>query len=381
MKAVGVIGEYNPFHLGHEYQLQKAKKLAKADVVVGVMSGNWLQRGEPAIIDKWTRAEIALAHGCDLVIELPVHYAVQSADFFAKGAITLMNALQVDALSFGSDLPNFDYQAFGAKYLALEDKLAVEFQKAGQTGVNYPTQMRQIYEKFDLAYFDANTPNHLLALSYAKEVAKQNPKMDLIAVNRVGQGYHEIEMKKTFASATAIRASALAENYEAIKSFVPKETADQLKKNQNLSWEDFFPLLQYQLTASSPEQLTKIYQMTEGLEHYVKKGRAVKSFAELMVILKTKRYSYGRLSRLLCAVLLQITKEDILQQEDFLQVLAFNKTGQSYLSQIKKELTLPLIVKSSKQQKNLLALNQRSDAIYQLQNGHEQVAGRFPVQK
>ena len=162
MKACGIIAEYNPFHAGHAYQVAQAKKITGADCVIAVMSGNWLQRGEPALVDKWTRAKMALDSGCDLVIELPVHYAVQSADFFARGAVKLLNALNIESLCFGTDVKNeFDYEQFGQLLVANEEKIQQELASLQHSGLSYVNRMREVYRALGLAgHFSSETPNH-----------------------------------------------------------------------------------------------------------------------------------------------------------------------------------------------------------------------------
>ncbi|MGX7199909.1 nucleotidyltransferase [Enterococcus nangangensis] len=380
MKACGVVVEYNPFHLGHRYHLQKAREKSGADCVVAVMSGNWLQRGEPAILDKWTRAQIALANGCDLVVELPVQHALQSADFFARGAVTLLKALKVSSLCFGTENTLLDYAQLGGELLATERDLKEALVKEKHSGLSFPNQMKAAYAAVGVTTgFDAATPNHLLALSYAREVARLAPEISLVPITRVGSGYHEVELSGEFASATSIRQAALQKDFSAVAPFVPVETLAALKSTPLVSWADFFPFLNYQLTVATEDQLQKIYQMTEGLENLLKKITPQTDFSSLMKALKTKRYSYVRLTRLLSYVLLQLTQAEVTTTPNFLRVLGFNQVGQRYLSQIKKEVTLPLITKQEKRHHDILALSNRVDALYQLVPGvAEQITGRIP---
>lgn len=381
MKAVGVIVEYNPFHLGHKYHLQKARETSQADVVVAIMSGNFLQRGEPSILDKWQRAQTALLNGCDLVVELPVHYALQSADFFARGAITLLHALKVEALCFGTEVTNFPYETFGKTMLLKEEQIKEELEKLKHTGMSYPNQMRVVYEKLGLqGQFNQQTPNHLLGLTYAREQARISPEMSLLPIERLGQGYKDKGNNEGFLSGTSIREFAKEGDFEKIKGKVPKQTYTDLTTSSLVSWENYFPYLKYELLASSSEDLKKIYQMTEGLEKRLKLAKDAENFWQLETVLKTKRYSKVRLRRLLSYVLLQIKQEEMLAQEDFLNVLGFTKAGQSYLSEIKKTLDLPLITKRKKNQEELLRLNHRVDEIYALSPGvQDQIFARLPL--
>lgn len=382
MKAVGVIVEYNPFHLGHGYHLKQAKEKSGADVVVAVMSGNWVQRGEPAIIDKWQRAKAALENGCDLVVELPLHYALQSADYFAKGGVKLLNALKVSTIAFGTDVTtSFDYQVFGEKMLVFEKEIKQELAKLKHSGFSYPKQMHLVYETLNLqGNFSETTPNHLLALTYAKEVALQNPAITLLPIQRLGQGYKEVGETKSFASASALRKMALVGDFSTLLEKVPLASFNSLKTTALVTWEAFFPYLRYQLIATPKEELQTIYQMTEGLEYRLKEQLDAKDFASLLENLKTKRYSKGRLQRLLSYVFLKTTRKDMLEQPDFLRILGFTEKGQAYLNQIKKELDLPLISQQQKKYQDLLALNNRGDALYALApQVTEQVKDRPPL--
>lgn len=382
MEAVGVIVEYNPFHLGHKYHLGEARRKSGAQVVVAVMSGNWVQRGEPALLDKWQRAKTALENGCDLVVELPLHYALQSADYFAKGGVKLLNALKVSTIAFGTDVETtFNYQEFGKKMVAYEGDIQHQLAQLKHSGLSYPKQMHLVYEKLNLqGHFDETTPNHLLALSYAKEVARQNPNITLLPIKRLGQGYKEKGQTESFASASFIREQALAGDFSALEDKIPLGTLKSLKNSPLVTWEDFFPYLFYQLVSSSKKDLQSYYQMTEGLEYRLQAETTVKTFAELLENLKTKRYSKGRLQRLLSCVFLKATEKEMLDPPDFLRILGFTEIGQAYLSQIKKEVPLPLVSQQQKRYQDLLSFNNRGDALYQLAPGvPEQVKNRPPL--
>lgn len=381
MQACGIIAEYNPFHLGHAYQLELARKKTDADCLIAVMSGNWMQRGEPALFDKWTRARSALLNGCDLVIELPPHYAVQSADFFARGAVKLLNALHINSLCFGTDVEvPFDYQTFGQNLVSHEAEINTELLKLQHSGLNYVNRMRAVYAELGLVgAFSSATPNHLLALSYAKEVARQNPAIALVPIMRRGAGFHDgVEASQKFASASGLRDLILAGDFAQAEPFMPENNFAQMQQATPHSWDNYFDLLRYQLTLQTPTQLQSIYQMTEGLENLLKAQLPAENFATYLDALKTKRYSFGRLSRLLSYVLLGITQDELMAQNDYLRILGFTENGQRYLNQIKKDVELPLIAKPTKQQHDLLALNKRVDAIYQLSSPFKDLVRDHP---
>ncbi|MBO1306520.1 nucleotidyltransferase [Enterococcus sp. 669A] len=376
MRSCGIIVEYNPFHNGHRYHAEMARKLSGADVVIAVMSGNFLQRGEPAIIDKWMRAEAALHNGVDLVIELPFSWAVQSADYFAKGGIKLLQALNCDALCFGTDSQEtINYQEYGQLFVEKEVEIDRLFHQL-PIGMSYPEKMAEVVRQV-FPTIQEFPPNHILGLSYAKENAKYPKPMEIYPLTRKDQGYHDAEMvKEQFASATGIRKAFISG--QEINSFVPSETSDQLKKA--ISWDNFWSYLNYQLTVNTPQQMLTIYQMNEGIEHRLKNSQG-ENFADYLLKVKTKRYTGTRLQRLLTYFLLQIRPEEIEneQEQSMLHVLGFTKQGQEYLSQNKKEFTLPLAAKMGQIEKERHFLTYRADQLYQLIHPIEQNIGRTPI--
>lgn len=267
MKACGIIVEYNPFHNGHHYHAQQARELSGADVVIAVMSGSFLQRGEPAITDKWSRAEAALANGVDIVFELPLAWSLQSADYFARGAIEILQACGCESLVFGTDAEDhFDYQDFGAFVATNQSLIDQTFQQLNQQQFSYPEQMRAVFQQlYPTLSLEGSTPNHILALSYAQENAKYLQPMTLIGLPRQQAGYHDTDLTTDqIASATAIR-GALATGND-ISAYVPTETIASLQ-GPIVTWDDLWPLLKYQILSSSVNDLQQIYQMVEGLEH------------------------------------------------------------------------------------------------------------------
>lgn len=385
MQACGVIVEYNPFHNGHVYHLQKARELSKADVVIAVMSGNFLQRGEPAVIDKWKRAEEALANGADLVIELPMEWAVQSADYFAKGAVAILQALGCESLCFGTDSEeSFDYEGFGYLMVKEKEKIKQLFQKIDQPTLSYPEKMTLVLQQFFSEWTQGKTgPNHILGLSYSQENSQYPKPLRLLPVQRKQAAYHSKDIQGEIASATAIR-HALKEQVD-ISNVVPQETALDLLEYQ-VSWEDFWPYLKYQLTIRSYEELQQIYQMNEGIEYRLKEaGKQANHFTEFMQLVKTKRYTQTRIQRLCCYLLLGIKKEEIrgAWEKNHLRVLGFTAMGKDYLKTVKKKSDLPILSKIGKQEALDYPLGIRSDQVYQMGKSaiSEQNFGRFPIQK
>lgn len=376
MRSCGIIVEYNPFHNGHAYHAQQARRLSQADVVIAVMSGNFLQRGEPAIMDKWQRTEVALQNGVDLVVELPFSWAAQSADYFAKGGIKLLQALQCDALCFGTDEGSeFDYQAYGDFFQTNQSRIDQKFQTL-PTGLSYPEKMaaviRDLYPKSK-----AFPPNHILGLSYAKENAQYERPMEIFPLQRKDSGYHETTLQNAkFASATGIRQAYFAK--ESWQPFVPVQTERLLQ--QGISWQDFWPYLQYQLTVDSLTQLRSVYQMREGLEHRLKQVQGV-DFMDWLQQVKTKRYTQPRLQRLAAYTLLQVRPEEIRQEQKqtMLHVLGFTKAGQAYLKAQRKNFSLPIAAKIGQVESQQHFLTYRGDQVYQLITKTEQNFGRVPL--
>lgn len=379
MNSCGIIVEYNPFHNGHAYHAQMARKLSGADVIVAVMSGNFLQRGEPALLDKWTRAKEALANGVDLVIELPFCWSVQAADYFAKGAIHLLEAAGCTSLCFGTDSdPDFDYAQFGYYSMAHQAEIDRLFQALPQE-LSYPEKMTAVFrELYPGITLDFASPNHILGLSYAKENARCTTPMKLLPLARTGAGYLEkASAHPTIASATEIRQRRL--DGRSLEQFVPLETAADLKL-WSCDWEAFWPFLKYRLLSETPKALAELYQVAEGIEYRLKEAASSVTFAEFLERVKTRRYTRTRLQRLAVYLLANVTAEQIKRQQEHsaLRILGFTEKGQDYLKQLKKQTSLPIITRFGKEAASEQALNLRADQIYQLAGASEQNFGRNP---
>ncbi|WP_125981402.1 nucleotidyltransferase [Loigolactobacillus iwatensis] len=382
LQATGMIVEYNPFHNGHLYHLQQARKRTQADVLVAVMSGNYLQRGEPAVIDKWQRTKAALANGVDLVVELPLATAVEPADRFAQGALAILSLLGCSALAFGTENEQIDYQAIGQKLAALPARHTY-FRDYKQT---YATQLNQYYR--DTLNLNIDTPNQLLALSYATSNAKLPRPLKLIPIARSGSQYLDQELNgSAIASATAIRhlITAVDFSHADLEKVVPNETYQSIVTQPVMNWTAFFPYLKYKVESSSLFELGQIYQMTEGLEYRFKKVvHQTTNFSELLRALKSKRYTYTRLQRVCLYILLNIKQTEIMTtlERPYIRLLGFNEKGQAYLHQIKQDLKVPLISRVDQEvggENGLLALEVKADWLYEQQTGRAQDFGRSPL--
>lgn len=386
MKACGIVVEYNPFHNGHQYHACQAKKRSGADVVVAVMSGNFLQRGEPAIMDKWVRGKEALENGVDIVIELPFAWAVQSADYFARGSVKLLQAIGCESLCFGTDVSEaIDYEKFGTFVVTNKQLIDDKYQELNKERVSYPQQMAAVFQElYPELLLDFSSPNHILGLSYAKENATYATPMRLYPLKREQTGYHDIKIYRDFASATAIRKTALENKLNETQSVLPNETFRDLSRQTLVTWENYWPMLRYKLLSSSLEELRSIYQMKEGIEYRLKEAvLKANSFTEFVGLVKTKRYTWTRIQRLATYVLANVTNEEIqaVWEQSYLKIVGFTEKGQQYLKEKKRQVKLPIITKISKDNRRMLDLDIRSGQIYQL--GGEKVAeqnfGRFPI--
>lgn len=378
MPVAGIIAEYNPFHNGHLYQIQAVKKKFPDAPLVVAMSGNFLQRGEPASFDKWTRAKQALANGADLVVEMPVLACVQPADRFAFNGVSILASLGVTDLFFGAEHAEYDFadyarlvQSTHGDFKTYSESYAATFQKAVAAKIGH----------------NVDQPNDLLGLAYAKANLKLGEPLRLNPIQRKNANYHEVELKAgTIASATAIRQHYLAGNLAKLSAYVPEATLATLKTQRLLTWDDFFPYLKYKLLSTTPARLGEIYGMAEGIEYRLKEQMerlpSTADFDQWLKAVKTKRFTYTRLSRLACALLLELTLAEVKEYDKapYMRLLGFNSKGQQVLSQAKKTSAHQIIAKVSKDDKNAAyRVDYRAGKIYQLQNQLEQDLKRAPI--
>lgn len=362
MQAVGLIVEYNPFHNGHLYHLRQAKKMTDADAVVAVMSGNFTQRGEPAILDKWSRAQAALSNGVDLIVELPFVFAVQPANWFADGALTILHSLGVKKVVFGAEHANWPYE----KLVDAEAHFTkAAFQKYDQT---YATQFNQQLKA--TTGIELREPNDILAYSYFKTVKRAGWQMALKPLQRRGSDYHDEELQGKLSSAKAIRHAVASGKLDTLSDTVPAITMDQLSKLRKVpSWDDLYPLLHNHLIQARSQQLAQTYMMAEGLENRLKAAASQHlDFTSFMRAAKTKRYTYSHLERLFCYLCLEAGQAEVdeAMRHPYIRILAFNDRGRAYLHQIKKTVDLPIITKVGQDlHHGLLDLDYRAGKLYQ----------------
>ena len=360
MTITGIIAEFNPFHNGHKYLLDQADGLK-----IIAMSGNFMQRGEPAIVDKWTRAQIALENGADLVVELPFLVSVQAADFFGQGAVNFLAQLGVDSLVFGTE-EVLDYQKIADLYAERGQEME-NFIDNLPDSFSYPQKTQAMWKEFAGLDFSGDTPNHVLALAYAKAVAGRNIKLH--PIKRQGAGYHSVDKDVDFASATAIRQHQSDQDF--LERYMP--SVELFENASKVSWENYFPLLRYQIL-SNPD-LTTIYQVNQEMAVRVKEAiKTVQSIEELVDLVATKRYTKARVRRLLTYILVQARESDL---PEGVHVLGFTEKGRQHLKALKEK--VHLVSRIGKEPWD--AMTQKADQVYQLGNTRitEQSFGRVPI--
>ncbi|WP_125769929.1 nucleotidyltransferase [Companilactobacillus furfuricola] len=365
MRVFGIVAEFNPFHNGHQHFIEQIHTKYHPDVLIAVMSGNFVQRGDFAILDKHTRAKNAVDHGIDLVIELPFAKAVQPADMFANKSVELLHSLGVTDIVFGTE-EELDFQ--NAAKLMCQNRL--EFAQDFHT--NYAQNLNNSLKQHGIDTFDK--PNQLLGINYVAAIMEHGFDIQEHFILRPQHGF----------SATNIRKNLLSKSSLSVDKSIPKDVENDLSQQQLITWEKFFPYLRYNILSKSLDELQLIYQMVEGLENKVKKDAySADSFDSLSQLIKSKRYTLARIRRLLMYVLINVENEEMKTAlaDDYLQVLAFDQVGQKYLNSIKKQLDIPLITRVGKQQAQQSSLAIKADSIYQMINQQEQNFGVIPYIK
>ena len=360
MDSVGIIAEYNPFHNGHLYQLKKVKEMFPDMPVVLLLAGNFTQRGDVSIIDKWKKTDIAIKAGIDLVIELPFSFSTQSADFFSYGAITILEKLKVKYLVFGTESDELsDIELLVDTQLNNKEfsSLVKIYSKLGN---NYPTSMSLALK--DLTGKSIKTPNDLLAISYIKTIRKNNYNIKPICIKRTND-YHDETLDKNISSATSIRI-ALKNNID-IKGQVPEFVIPYLNDLHFI--DDYFELLKYKIITD--DNLSNYQGVDEGLENILKKEiMEANNFDELVKRIKSKRYTYNNISRMLIHILCNLKKCDMneFNTVKYIRLLGFNDIGKRYLNKIKKDIDIPIISKISREKDRMLEFEIQTTKIYAL---------------
>lgn len=360
MNIIGIIVEYNPFHNGHLYHLNKVKELYPDSIIIAVMSGNFTQRGDASIINKWDKTAIALHYGVDIVIELPYPFATQSADIFARGSIEILKELNADALIFGSESNDIDLLMSIANMQLSNKQYDDNVKMHMSEGISYPKALSNSLE--DISSLSINTPNDILGIAYIKEIIRQKASIKPVCIKRTND-YNSKELTGDISSASSIR-SAL-KNKINIKKYVPEYSYKYLSNNL-FYIENYFPYLKYKIL-SEINCLNKYQTVDEGIENRIKRYIIQSaSLEELINKIKTKRYTYNKIRRMLTHILNNFTKEDALKYKDirYIRLLGFSNNGKSYLNKIKKKLGLPLITKYSDLKDDMLNFEFETVCVY-----------------
>lgn len=365
-KVLGIVCEYNPFHNGHLYHIIQSKKMSGAEYTVAIMTGNFTQRGDVSIVDKWSKTEMALLGGVDLVIELPVIYSASSAENFAEGAIKILNSLKIiDYLSFGSETKDINLLDRIAEVLCNEPKeyktlLSHELSK----GISYPKARENALMMYlnDVRRFAnvLSTPNNILGIEYLKALRKSKSTILPICIPRVGAGHNDTTYSKNIASATTVRNFVSSNKYDTLdfKRLVPISTysilTENIKKGHIINGlTNYEKEILYAFRRMSIDEIANLPDVSEGLEYKLKNAaNSCNSLIEFFNIVSSKRYTKTRISRILVYGLLGITKKDMELSKSaipYVRVLGFNKAGQNLLSMISRtNPKLPLITSVKK---------------------------------
>ena len=343
---VGIITEYNPFHNGHLYHIEKVKEIFPDSPIILVLGGNFTQRGDISILNKWDKTEIAIKYGIDLVVELPFPFSCASADIFAKGSIDILNHLGVTDLVFGSESDDIE----GIKKLVETELSNPDFDNLVQVylrmGYNYPTSLSKALE--DITGDCFKLPNDILGISYVKAIYANNYKITPHTIKRTND-YHSKELNNiSINSATSIRDALL--NNKDIKNSVPSITYNYLKNKKIPKLDNYFNLLKYKIISSN--DLTIYNLVDSGMETKLKKEILNSySFDELINKVKSKNATYAKISRILIYILCDYTKDMAKEFKEikYIRLLGFSNKGRDYLNKIKKDIDIPIISKFTRE--------------------------------
>lgn len=359
MHKIGIICEYNPFHNGHLYQIKKIKETYKDSLIIVCLSSCFMQRGEASILNKWDKTRLAIESGVDLVLELPFAFATQYQDIFAKGALTILNHLKIDTLVFGSECDDVELLKNLASVQLKDDGYNHLVKRYLDLGLNYPTSLSKAL--FDISGVKLDKPNDLLALAYVKEIIKNNYDIEPFSIRRTSD-YHNSNLDSDIVSASTIR--KLLKDGVNVNNYLPYNIYDYLSE---IDEDKYFALLKYQII-NNIDCLDKFQTVDEGIENrIIKYINMVTSKEELILKVKSKRYTYNKINRMFTHILTNFTKEDAKDLEiEYLRVLGFNTRGKNYLNKIKKDIGIPIINKYIPNMYKSLDIEFRVSLIYSL---------------
>jgi len=350
---IGIVAEYNPFHNGHLYQIEEIKRRMEKDtLIVAVVSGDFVQRGDFSYFDKWQKTEVALNHGVDMVVELPLYYSVQNAEIFSKMSTKILDYLEMDFQVFGAEEKDIEVLDRIIELQEREDykKNLMELMKKGNS---YSTSQKLALSEY--GYGDAVKSNNILALEYMRTIKKENLNIKPYIIQREISDYNEMEIekaRKSIVSATFIRKVLMEKdgNPKNVRDFIPEKTYELLQKNyglekkenEGLKWknlrESMFKFLKYKLLMETKKEIIKIYDMNDEIYARIYRGVSKSNTYEVFLKeVKSRNFSIKRIERIVLNILLNITKEAVDFELDYIRVLGFNQRGQEYLRQLKKK--------------------------------------------
>lgn len=348
MKTAGIIAEYNPFHKGHAYHLEQTRKSGATHIAV-VLGGHFMQRGEPAIATKWSRAKAALLNGADLVVQLPLPWACGTAESFASGAVAILSALgAVDTLSFGSEAGDIHLLTTAAESV-LSPEIEKPLKEYLEKGFLFPLARQKavadIYGKEAANILSA--PNNILAVEYIKAIIKQNSPLTPMTISRKGAGYHSMAAEEGIPSASMLR--RIIKKSGRLSPYMPKSAFEILKeeikeKRAPALLEKIETAVLSHLRRLDIEDLANLPDISEGLEHRLYSAiRTATTLSGLYDTVKTKRYAHSRIRRIVMSAYLGITKEDLQSPPPYIWVMGMNQKGREILQKAKKLATLPIV--------------------------------------
>ena len=353
MLKIGIVAEYNPFHNGHLYQIEEIKKrMGKDMLTVAVVSGDFVQRGEFSYFDKWQKTEMALNHGVDIVVELPLYYSVQNAEIFSRMSTKILDYMELDFQVFGAE--EEDIKVLD-RIIELQEREEYKknLMKLMKKGNSYSTSQKLALSEY--GYGDVVKSNNILALEYIRTMKKENLGIKPYIIKREISDYNEIEIeeeRKSIASASFIRGEMLKNNGnpENIRKFIPEKIYEILervyissgKDDEQQKWQNLknsmFKFLKYKLLMETKNEIIKIYDMNDEIYARIYRGVSKSNTCEVFLKeVKSRNFSIKRIERIVLNILLNITKEAVDFELDYIRVLGFNQRGQEYLRQLKKK--------------------------------------------
>ena len=386
MNCTGIIVEYNPLHNGHLFHINETKKILKSSNIIAVMSGSFVQRGEPAVLNKWARVNMALQSGVDLVIELPVIYSLSSAEGFAYGAVSILNSLGiVDSICFGSEEGSIDQIKLAAQILSDEPLYYKNLlRKNLKSGLSYPKAVELSLTNYiiDKNYKNVNchiignifsNPNNILSVEYMKAIIKLSSKIEPFTIKRKDCSYNDTKIYGEISSAAAIRNNI--NNLELIKQSIPeysyKIILDEMHAGKcPVTISNFSDMILYKLRTMKLSDIEDIADVSEGLEYKIKRAAEdSRDVIELLDLIKSKRYPASRIKRILMNCLLNFDKNVQVQSKEpvkFIRILGFNENGRKMLKEIKEKCSLPIITNPSPDDIDILYNEIKATDIYVL---------------